>query len=460
MSVEDSSRESSYEQILPLLTARLDNCGDISLTYKDKWKSQIEMKLACMEDFDAKGKSLGKVDLLEQHGKFNLTIPPAKTEGMLLRYNGDNLQKNVDYDANVPSRSFDPEGTQMPTLATEVSTGHQQRTQIELESFFFNSSEMVKRHDDLGYVIADDRDFKINLKLKRHGKQELPGDNKTEQDCGYHDDEVHSVDVQLMIETDTALSYTGDHFYQVVGTQNSFYVPNYFYAFDQESKRMKMQTMEEGFPKLSELSDDSGSQYFTFRFTNSIEEIFYDLMMGGGIHAGKFVRQAGLVANSGELVPQAAWERLSSESSCEELNEDPDFSDQKKSIRKFTSKELKGTTNLATWLQTALPLGFNQMIVLTDLQIGFKNVNDDTGVNFAKRDGDSLIAVKSEKTVKTKKLNFFQSLLRLDTSEINFRIEVIYIVAANDAAHRELKALHLNMPKIWRYYHRKFLVDE
>jgi hypothetical protein len=75
-------------------------------------------------------------------------------------------------------------------------------------------------------------------------------------------------------------------------------------------------------------------------------------------------------------------------------------------------------------------------------------------------DGDSLIAVKSVKTVKTKKLNFFQSLLRLDTSEINFRIEVIYIVAANDAAHRELKALHLNMPKIWRYYHRKFLVDE
>jgi hypothetical protein len=446
MSVEDSSRESSYEQILPLLTARLDNCGNISLTYKDKWKSQIEMKLACIEDFDAEGKSLGKVDLLEQHGKFNLTSPAAAKkaeEGMLLRYNGDNLQKNVDYDANVPSRSFDPEGTQMPTLATEVSTGHQQRTQIELESFFFNSSEMVKRHDDLGYVIADDRDFKINLKLKRHGKQELPGDNKTEQDCGYDNDEVHSVDVQLMIETDTALSYTGDHFYQVVGTQNSFYVPNYFYAFDQESKKMKMQTMEEGFPKLSELSDDSGSQYFTFRFTNSIEEIFYDLMMGGGIHA---------------VVPQAAWGGLESQS--EELNEDPDFSDQKKSIRKFTSKELKGTTNLATWLQTALPLGFNQLIVLTDLQIGFKNVNDDTGVNFAKRDGDSLIAVKSEKTVKTKKLNFFQSLLRLDTSEINFRIEVIYIVAANDAAHRELKALHLNMPKIWRYYHRKFLVDE
>jgi hypothetical protein len=441
MSVEDSSRESSYEQILPLLTARLDNCGDISLTYKDKWKSQIEMKLACIEDFDAKGESLGKVDLLEQHGKFNLTSPAAAKkaeEGMLLRYNGDNLQKNVDYDANVPSRSFDPEGTQMPTLATEVSTGHQQRTQIELESFFFNSSEMVKRHDDLGYVIADDRDFKINLKLKRHGKQELPGDNKTEQDCGYDNDEVHSVDVQLMIETDTALSYTGDHFYQVVGTQNSFYVPNYFYAFDQESKKMKMQTMEEGFPKLSELSDDSGSQYFTFRFTNSIEEIFYDLMMGGGIHA--------------------VWGGLESQS--EELNEDPDFSDQKKSIRKFTSKELKGTTNLATWLQTALPLGFNQLIVLTDLQIGFKNVNDDTGVNFAKRDGDSLIAVKSEKTVKTKKLNFFQSLLRLDTSEINFRIEVIYIVAANGAAHRELKALHLNMPKIWRYYHRKFLVDE
>eukprot|EP00554_Chaetoceros_debilis_P001133 CAMPEP_0194092300 /NCGR_PEP_ID=MMETSP0149-20130528/46247_1 /TAXON_ID=122233 /ORGANISM="Chaetoceros debilis, Strain MM31A-1" /LENGTH=86 /DNA_ID=CAMNT_0038777205 /DNA_START=93 /DNA_END=350 /DNA_ORIENTATION=+ len=78
VSVEDSSCGSSYEKDLPLVTTRLNNSGDISINYHDKWRSKIEMKLACIENFDVRGKSIGMVDLLkEQHGNFNLTLPPA-----------------------------------------------------------------------------------------------------------------------------------------------------------------------------------------------------------------------------------------------------------------------------------------------------------------------------------------------------------------------------------------------
>jgi hypothetical protein len=51
-------------------------------------------------------------------------------------------------------------------------------------------------------------------------------------------------------------------------------VPNIFYAFDEDSKRMKVRTMEDSYPKLSQLDDDR-HQYFTFRFTNA-SEIVYD----------------------------------------------------------------------------------------------------------------------------------------------------------------------------------------
>jgi hypothetical protein len=47
-----------------------------------------------------------------------------------------------------------------------------------------------------------------------------------------------------------------------------------FYEFDEDSKRMKLQTMEDPYPKLSQLDDDR-NQYYTFQFTNA-SEIFYD----------------------------------------------------------------------------------------------------------------------------------------------------------------------------------------
>ena len=105
-------------------------------------------------------------------------------------------------------------------------------------------------------------DFKFNLKLTRDGKQ------------GHDDAEPHFVDVQLKIQTDTAILPMGNHFYKIVGTGTFLYVPNTFYAFDEDSKRMKVQTMEDSYPKLSQLDDD-GNQYFTFRFINA-SEIFYD----------------------------------------------------------------------------------------------------------------------------------------------------------------------------------------
>jgi hypothetical protein len=136
-----------------------------------------------------------------------------------------------------------------------------------------------------------------------------------------------------------------------------------------------------------------------------------------------------------------------------------DFSEQNKIFQEFKSKELKAGTNLATWLQGALPSGFDQLKVLKKIQLGFKNYNDESGVNFAKHDGHSLVAVKGEKRGKKKKLKAL-GLLRFKTSKTYFRIEMIYIVAANEAADRQLKALHLNRTKIWNFYHRTFVVDE
>eukprot|EP00554_Chaetoceros_debilis_P008119 CAMPEP_0194080316 /NCGR_PEP_ID=MMETSP0149-20130528/6359_1 /TAXON_ID=122233 /ORGANISM="Chaetoceros debilis, Strain MM31A-1" /LENGTH=106 /DNA_ID=CAMNT_0038761997 /DNA_START=61 /DNA_END=381 /DNA_ORIENTATION=+ len=74
---------------------------------------------------------------------------------------------------------------------------------------------------------------------------------------------------------------------------------------------------------------------------------------------------------------------------------------EKKIDRTYLSKELDGTANLGDWLQATLPLGVSQMMtVLSSLQLQFKSVNDDTKVEHAERDGDSLIAVKSAKTEK------------------------------------------------------------
>jgi len=159
-------------------------------------------------------------------------------------------------------------GQQMPTLATKYSSGDQMG-QIELESFIVTQEGRAGMDNDV--LDVSNGDFKFNLKLTRDGKQQA---GKKEQ--GHDDAEPHFVDVQLKIFTawETAILPMGNHFYKIAGTGTFFYMPNIFYAFDEDSKRMKVQTMEDSYPKLSRLDHDR-HQYFTFRFTNA-SEIFYD----------------------------------------------------------------------------------------------------------------------------------------------------------------------------------------
>lgn len=159
-------------------------------------------------------------------------------------------------------------GQQMPTLATKYSSGDQMG-QIELESFIVTQEGRAGMDNDV--LDVSNGDFKFNLKLTRDGKQQA---GKKEQ--GHDDAEPHFVDVQLKIMTawETAILPMGNHFYKIAGTGTFFYMPNIFYAFDEDSKRMKVQTMEDSYPKLSRLDHDR-HQYFTFRFTNA-SEIFYD----------------------------------------------------------------------------------------------------------------------------------------------------------------------------------------
>ncbi len=96
-------------------------------------------------------------------------------------------------------------------------------------------------------------DFKFNLKLKHDAKKEEAGKKKEQ---GQNSEEPHYEDVQLKIQTETAsILPMSNHFYKVVGTDKYLYVPNTFYEFDEDSKRMKLQTMEDSYPKLSRPDD-------------------------------------------------------------------------------------------------------------------------------------------------------------------------------------------------------------
>ena len=118
-----------------------------------------------------------------------------------------------------------------------------------------------------------------------------------------------------MIETENTLKFiSGDNddhsWYQVLGTESKFYVQNKFYARDnKESDEMKLQTMEDSFPKLSE--DEIGRQYFTFRFTTA-SKIFYDPIVGTSVPLALVVATTSIPSSSGFCVGNNCKTRTSS----------------------------------------------------------------------------------------------------------------------------------------------------
>jgi len=465
---------SSYKRdFFHFVSANLNSSGDVAFDYHDK--GIIQMKLKGIQGFDVEGILLNTVSLLE-HYNFNLTAPaPGTIENDLT-------------DLYLPAK-----GERLATLSTEFYSGLY-KGNIEFESFVVTEQGFAGMDDDSLYVSRGD--FKFNLKLTRLGSE-----------IG----ETHFIDFQLLIETETALSCIGNNFYQVVGTETLLYVPNQFYAFDEELKRMKLQTMQESFPKLSDL-DDNGSQYFTFRFTTA-REIFYDPI---GMPAILNLFRNKLIARAWYPSPTPTDEPAIGDDDAMKSNhifkqpkfteglkftgmhgidismpvlleslrhtlgsialrappelEEPEFENVMKLNRNFTTAELKGTLGVEKWLErvlsslspsstTSSDKDSDASKVVTTLSFEMMSLNEHSEYQRVKRYGNSLVAIQSETKVVEKKMNFVQSFFGKQ-SEVYFSFELLYIEPRNEEASKQLTALNLNAKKTWKYYQKMFVNDD
>ena len=107
---------------------------------------------------------------------------------------------------------------------------------------------------------VDRGDFKFNVEL------EFPEMKNALVETGAF------VDLGIEIKTKNRIVAIANNLY-VLGEGTLLHVPSQYYAFDEKSNNMQLQTMVEGYPKL--IAEDDGKQIFTLRFSKSCR-IFYD----------------------------------------------------------------------------------------------------------------------------------------------------------------------------------------
>jgi hypothetical protein len=450
----------------------LNNSGDVSLDYNAKGK--IQLKIHSIQHVDEKG-TLLSTDVFGEDTKYDLigrySTADKEEEAQDLMFTEDGISSSGEEKTSAGKKKPSSEseiitdaskgmkamtlagakysskdqtgqipdaarGQQMPTLVTQYSL-KDHKGQIELESFIVTQKGRAGIND---FLDVSNGDFKFNLKLTHDGKQET---DKKEQ--GHDDAEPHFVDVQLKIQTETAILPMGNHFYKIVGTGTFLHVPNTFYALDEDSKRMKVQTMEDSYPKLSKLDDD-GNQYFTFRFTNA-SEIFYDPNI--------LQRLMDLFSF---LMPQ----------------EPPYFQKAFTLEETFTKDEWEMVgSDIGNWVTNVLRAVSGDVTsiidtILTLLNAGFSNTNSSKKLQLVEwqksTPGDyehfpCLVAIKSEGQETVKKAGLTKVIGRKSSAK-SASAQVFCIHPGNKVAHKELIGLRSNFVKIANYFSRNFEQDE
>jgi len=476
----------SYQRDFPLVSVHLNNSGDVSLDYNSPGhisNGKIQLKLQSIQHVDEKG-TLLSTDVFGEDTKYDLTgkysIADKDEEAHDLLFTEDNItprggvqfstatypaapstdyqyrsrakgggkeetsaeKKNPSNERGIRKRmggltlattTNAARGQQMPTLVTKYSSGDQ-KGQIELESFIVTKSGHAGMVDDDVSTNVSNGDFKFNLKLKREDGKKKSIRNKGQDDAA----EPHFVDVQVKIQTDTAIIPMGNHVYKVVGTGTFLYVPNTFYALDEDSNSMKVQTMEETYPKLSDL-DDSGNQYFTFRFTNA-SEIFYD-----------------------PYILQKLWDVFSS--FFMSPPEPPHFQEVFTLEETFTEREWEMVgKSIGDWVSDVLRAVSGDVTSIIDsvttlLNVGYKNASSSKRLQLVKwqnltpddKHFPFLVAIKTEENETVKKAGF-KKLITRKSSAKSARAQVFFIQAGNDVAYKELKGLRSNFESIANYH--------
>ena len=331
----------------------------------------------------------------------------------------------------------------MPTLVTAYSSGNGQMGKIELESFIATHGGRAGMMVDDDVLDVSNGDFKFNLKLTRDGKQ------------GHDDAEPHFVDVQLKIQTDTAILPMGNHFYKIVGTGTFLYVPNTFYAFDEDSKRMKVQTMEDSYPKLSQLDDD-GNQYFTFRFINA-SEIFYDpdiLQMLRSFLSSWVFRNPSSEGTTEEPPEPPLLPYFKTNSRVERTFERDEWDLVGSDIGSFLTSALSAVSGDVTGIINAVSKlvsgGYTKTSSSKKMQRVWWQTSNPSDERYP-----CLVAIKSEE-VETMNNIRVTKMFRKSSSAKSASAQVICIHAGNGVAYQELIGLRNNFTSIANYHYQNF----